>query len=93
MSKSNIENSKNLKSSKNNPDLATSKSKSCADMSMKEFLDFFHTAYQLNQSVEGTGSETVLNQKLAEIDWNQLVQSPLAKKQDNEGSENSSQNG
>jgi hypothetical protein len=93
MSKGTTDNSKTLKSNKNNVDLAMPKSKSCADMSMKEFLDFFHTAYQLNQTVEGPGSEAILNQKLTEIDWNLLVQSPLVKKQDATENENSSQNG
>ena len=75
---------KKLKSNKTSVEAMVPK----PDMTMKEFFDFFHTAYQLNQTVEAVEtSESVVNQKLIEIDWSQLIQSRLVvrKEEDAEG--------
>jgi hypothetical protein len=73
-----------------NCDTVIQKSKSCADVSMKDFFDFFHTAYQLHKMVEvGDNPENCQAQKLDDIDWNKLIDSPFVKTAADEESESS----
>lgn len=46
----------------------------CAEISLKDFLDFLCTAYQIAEAIEGTPND-VSNK--AGVDWNQLTKNPL----------------
>jgi len=51
------------------------RTKSCSDMSVQDFLDFLHSSYMLNQTVEtgqlGGGGRTAHH-----INWQQLMDTP-----------------